>query len=126
MKRSRKQQALDQGRREQVREEVLEILDMFVRFTEAYESLRDKAGIKDCWIKFDGFDGNTEHEHKLALWEIAGGCPYRNLGDISDRDSRSSNTLRRYRHMVEVWKGSRKPSSLTKEDLVRITNVRLE
>ena len=107
------------------REEVKEILAMFIELKKAPDAITDRAGILEGRIEFDGFDGNGDDEYREALRDICCGLPYGILGDIKDLDSRTATTVRRYQCMVNSWKASRDRIALTKADLVRITNVRI-
>jgi uncharacterized protein YfbU (UPF0304 family) len=110
---------------EQVRTEVREVLTMFIAIKEASDGITDRSGIKEAWIDFEGYDNNSEDDYRQAQERICAGG-YGPLGDVAYITSGCSNTVRRYQMMLEAWKRSRDRQNLTKEDLVRITNVRIE
>lgn len=109
--------------------EVLDILDMFSTLQSAYEEITDKSGIDDVWIHFAGFDGNNETKYMAYTrflveregkftWLITGERPH-------DRFNSHHPILHRYRAMSEEWKKSQDQRNLTKDDLIRITSVKV-
>jgi uncharacterized protein YfbU (UPF0304 family) len=90
------------------RECLHDLRTMFAALEQTYKSLDDKTGIDECLINFRGFDANDAHE-----WKLSRHYP-------SDFNSHWP-MLPEYRAMVARWRGSADRVSLTKADLLRIT-----
>jgi uncharacterized protein YfbU (UPF0304 family) len=104
--------------------EVLNILTMFAAIQRAWEALADRSGIDEYRTRFDGFDGNRE----LAQMEYCryycglGGGRFRELPRGDDFNSHTER-LPRYQRMLAEWQKSADVHTLTRDDLLRITNV---
>lgn len=103
-------------REQSIREELQEILAMFDALGRSYDTIADKSGITESFVRFDGFDANDvlEHEYLRLL---------RQMDSISRRDraiNSHSPRLRGYRLMMQAWRNSRDKENLTKEDVLRI------
>lgn len=106
--------------------EVLDILDMFRALKYAYEELTDKSDVDDLWVRFHGFDGNTETKYLgYARFLIDREGRFTNL-DRGDNLNSHMPVLDIYRRMVQKWRKSKDPQKLTKEDIARITPSRTE
>ena len=103
--------------------EVIDILEMFDNLRYSYEQLKDKDGIEEHSIKFQGFDGNDNLEGKYMSYarffcESGGG----RFEKISKGDFYNSHSLSldMYRRMLGEYRKSKKKSELTKEEILNI------
>jgi uncharacterized protein YfbU (UPF0304 family) len=104
---------------------VADILDMFLTIQRSYRQLKDKSGIDEYLLEFQGFDGNERDEAyciSYARFLCNQGNSFRNLKKGDDFNSHMP-TLSRYSRMVEEWKKSARRFELTKEDIIRITSI---
>ena len=97
-----------------VRDEVLEIYEMFQALNRSYAALPDKSGIEESQITFAGFDGNNEDEHLRVAHKLA----------LCHRDIQAFNShipvLAGYRMMLQTWRLSQDKENLTKKEILRI------
>lgn len=105
--------------------EVLDILSMFRSITFSYEGLEDKEGIKEYYIKFDGFDLNDEYEGRRVIYaryfindldrfeELKYGNKYADCNSHSLR-------MDRYRQMLSRWNMMDNKYELSKNDIIKI------
>ncbi len=101
---------------------VLDVLSMHSALHGSHEALEDKAGIDETFIKFAGFDGNSEIRYMSY-------CQYlcERLGQFAElrdpgRDGYNSHklTLDMYRQMLNAWKNMGKPRELTKDQIIKL------
>lgn len=106
--------------------DVLNILDMFDALRVGYETLADKTDVDEAWIKFPGFDENSEGDYyNYASFLIERQNMYR---DLHQGDHYNSHTpvLPNYRKMLAEWQKSTDQHRLTRADLIRITGAVIE
>lgn len=106
-------------------EEVLDILDMFTFLKYGYRDLADKSGIQVHWVNFPGFSGNDEAKYLgFTLFLID---RQKKFQDLDRRDNFNSHGpfLMIYRQMLKEWKKSADRYKLTKDDIIRITSVKV-
>jgi len=106
--------------------EVLDILSMHSVLHFSYQGLDDKEGIT---IRFSGFDGNSETKQmSYTRFYIEELHRFAELIEIAQSDDFNSHhpTLRRYRLMLGEWNQCTDKNNLTREEISRIINVRIE
>lgn len=107
--------------------EVVDILEMFdnIRHTFSRLAPADQTGIDKHWTTFPGFDGNTESKQ---LGYVRHFChdpkTFEHFSRAGNFDSHFNGGLELFRRMLKEWVKSVNKRDLTKEDLVRITNVK--
>lgn len=104
--------------------EVIDVLQMFRSLFFSYENLKDKSGINEYDVKFQGFDGNEEGKHySYAKFFIKDKERYEELNDCEMNSH--SNKLDQYREMLGVWRQFERYSShLTKEQILEIISLK--
>jgi uncharacterized protein YfbU (UPF0304 family) len=108
-------------------QEVRLILDLYTLVQETHRRLPDKDGIDAERLVFPGLQKHKETRE----WRYANYCvehdpwSYHDLVSAPDLESRRC-MLPLYRRMLAEWKKCRDPFQITREDLVRITSVRVE
>lgn len=107
--------------------EVFKILAMFDDLQRFYSQLQttDRVGIAEPWTSFPGFHGNTEGKQlSYAMYFCRDPNTYKGLDRSNNFDSHLPESLNRYRKMMQELENSADRNNLTKEDLIRITNVK--
>src|ERR1035437_2481872 len=100
--------------------EVYDILMMYSKIKEVYNTLSDKSGIEDWQIAFTGFDGNSECEQiGYVQYLVDKKSKFRNLNRGDNFDSHAP-FLKNYRQMLEVWKKYDRKQVLSKDELMEI------
>jgi len=87
--------------------EVVDILDMYRALTFSFENLKEKEGIREEEIHFDGFDGNNEtRQYLYARYFILDLDRFTELtyGQKNPELNSHSARLKKYRNMLAVWK----------------------
>jgi len=106
--------------------EVLDILDMHSALFHSVQELPDEQKVS---ISFHGFDGNNETDYmaytRFYIDELQ---RYSELTEIAQSKDFNSHypTLRRYRLMLNEWNQCADKNNLTREEIERIWNVRVE
>lgn len=106
--------------------EVLEILDMYRAITFSIEDMEDKTGLDHPFIKFAGFDGNTETKQMAyTRYFISDLDRYQELRYGKDYRDFNSHCplLDKYRSMLEEWRKCQNPRQLSKETIIHIVNA---
>lgn len=106
--------------------EVLEILAMHSVLHFSYQGLDDKEGIT---IRFSGFDGNKETKQMAyARFYINELQEYTELIEIVQSPDFNSHcpTLQLYRLMLDEWEKCTDKNNLTRDEINRIINVRMQ
>lgn len=106
--------------------EVLDILDMHDALKTAYDALDNKGGVDARRIKFSGFDGNNECTHLGYARHVAAAENSR-FAKLAGHDSFNSHAplLPLYRRMLKAWRASKDSQHLTKDDIIRVTSVKM-
>jgi uncharacterized protein len=100
--------------------EVYDILIMYSKIKNTYDSLSDKSGIEDWQIVFSGFDGNSECEQiGYVRYLVDKKSKFSNLNRGDNFDSHMP-ILKSYRQMLEVWKKYERKQVLSKDELMEI------
>lgn len=103
--------------------EVINILDMFSFMKDGYKKLSDKSGIDDVWVKFHGFDGNTESKYLgYTRFLIEREHKFIDL-DRGDNFNSHMPILDIYRRMLREWEKCPDKYNLSKDDIIRITSA---
>ena len=106
--------------------EVLDILSMHRALHQSAQALTDEPKIA---ISFHGFDGNSETQQmaytKFYIDELHKFAELTEIAQSTDYNSHYP-TLRRYRLMLYEWKGCKNINNLSREDINRILDVRVE
>jgi len=106
--------------------EVLDILDMHHALQASYQALENKEGIT---IRFAGFDGNNETKQmaytRFYLDELHRFAELTEIAQSPDFNSHRP-TLQLYRLMLDQWNQCTDKNNLTREEIERILNVRIE
>jgi uncharacterized protein YfbU (UPF0304 family) len=93
----------------------------------SYKALTDKTGIKANSIEFDGFDGNNETPQMTYTRYIYEGGSYTNLSPGRDNfNNHGSTTLDTYRRMLSAWEATDKSNQLSREDIIRVSDERID
>lgn len=103
--------------------EILDILDMYRAITFASKKVPDLAEVDDHWLKFKGFDGNNESKQlAYAQYFIVDLERYEELKYGMEFPSLNSHsqTLPKYRRMLEHWEAQGKSFELSKEALISL------
>src|SRR5262249_21235279 len=106
--------------------EVLDIMQMFWEMQFTYDNLEDRTGIAEHWVKFPGFDGTDETKYMFYAGYITrpGSHRFENLHRRQSNFNSHAPLLGHYRKMYAEYVRSNNRHELTKDDLVRITNVK--
>lgn len=105
--------------------EISDILAMYESLQLAYDDLKDREGIEEGKIKFQGFDGNSEtDEIGYARFLINEQKKFQDLRRTENINSHRPS-IGYYRRMLKEWKASSDEDNLTKADIVRITSIPL-
>ncbi len=106
--------------------EVLYILDMHRALHQSAQALTDEPKIA---ISFHGFDGNSETQQmaytSFYLDELQRFTELTEIAQSTDYNSHYP-TLGRYRLMLGEWKGCVDRNNLSRDDINRILDVRVE
>lgn len=103
-------------------QEIMDIFEMFRMMKDAYSELEEKTGINDDYVYFQGFDSNTEEEEMaFAKFSVEVMGRYSSL-EIKNYKAYKPK-LPKYRAMLKEWQKSNDVYTLTKDDLIRITNA---
>lgn len=104
-------------------QEVIDILKMYRAITFSFQKLKDKIGINEYHLKFQGFDGNNEtDQYSYVCYFIIDLNRFQELKyglEYPDLNSHSP-MLDKYRKMLDVWKEYNNKNQLTKEDIINI------
>jgi uncharacterized protein YfbU (UPF0304 family) len=106
--------------------EVLDILSMHRALFQSAQALTDEPTIT---ISFHGFDGNNETKQmaytRFYLDELQRFTELTGIAQSSDYNSHYP-TLERYRLMLDEWNQCADKNNLTREEIERIINVRIQ
>lgn len=120
------EQVLDEPMSADKCREVRDILDLFRGFANSFNALKDRKGIPEEEIKFQGFDGNEETEYMVYTRFL---IEKQEKWIESKRENNDYNThfpiLGKYRGMLAKWKAipSKQRHSLTAEQLREILDA---
>jgi len=106
--------------------EVLNILSMHSALHQSAQALNDEPAIS---IRFHGFDGNNETKQMAyTRFYIDELHRFAELIEIAQSPDYNSHylTLRRYRLMLDEWNGCEDKNNLTRDEINRIFDVRVE
>lgn len=106
--------------------EVIDILDMYRALTFSYAKLKDKSGIEEDEIHFNGFDGNNEiKQYFYARYFILdlGRFDELTYGQKFPELNTHWPILDHYRDMLHVWKNIQDRHDLNKEQIRAILDV---
>ena len=96
---------------------------MYRAITFSFQKLKDKIGINEYHLKFQGFDGNNEtDQYSYVCYFIIDLNRFQELKyglEYPDLNSHSP-MLDKYRKMLDVWKEYNNKNQLTKEDIINI------
>ncbi len=105
---------------------VRDTLIMFEMITRALQGIDDKTGINLSQLKFAGFDGNNEGKY-LAFAKFLcreyGEPRFLDIGEGFDNYNSHCPVLDAYKRMLTVWENSTSKYSLTKQDLIHISEA---
>ena len=106
--------------------EVIQIMDMHRALKRSYEALKDKTGIKEYGIKFQGFDGNNETAQMAYARHFCSGDggKFTELDRGDDFNSHGPE-LDVYRRMMKVWRRFDRSHELTREQIIEILDARV-
>lgn len=103
--------------------EVHEILEMFRALTLSLGRLKDRSGIDEGAVAFDGFDGHEEAKlmgYARFVLDDEERFPELRPGAGDDFNSHRP-MLDRYRRMLREWRACADRANLTRDDIRRIT-----
>ena len=101
---------------------VIDTLRMFVALREAYAALDDKSEINQNRLRFEGFDGNHEGQHVEFARYLGHEEPrFAAVQEGTDGCNSHRRLFSLYCRMVDEWRKSANPLTLTRADVVRIT-----
>ena len=106
--------------------EVLDILSMYSALHQSAQALTDEPKIA---INFHGFDGNSETQQMAyTRFYLDGLQRFNELTKIAQSTDYNSHypTLKRYKLMLEQWNGCEDKNNLTRDEINRIVDVRVE
>ncbi len=106
--------------RQDVAEEVKDILQMFREMQWASENIEDRGLLESPLFEFQGFDANNSFDHLSYAQFLHELGEYRELGNRLEWHSHSDN-IGTYRAMVQAWKAlPRHGLQMTEEDVKAI------
>jgi len=100
---------------------VYDVLDMYSSLFFSYQKLDDKSGVSEKDVVFGGFDGNNETKlYSFVNFLLKDDGRWGEFKDVYTNSH--GQRVNRYREMLSVYKGMKKHSDLSKDEIISIIN----
>lgn len=99
---------------------VHDILDMFTCIQHGWAKAKDKDGIKEEWVTFPGFDGNSQTEMMVYAQELRAAGRWKDLKVRNESLNSHRSASERLPEMVDRWNAVSNKKELSIQDIRRI------